>query len=678
MKKTKKLLAILLAMAVLTGVLMCAAYADEEDEPELLYSGTYNGGMWGIYDDGTLFISGEGKITSRGLWDHHKPLVKTIMFDEGITGIGDDLFSGFENLEYVLLPTTMSEFSPYNFNFCDNLAAYIVGEGSEYYANDGYGLLYTKDMETLVRVPSGTEYCEVPESVKRVGDYAFYACWNLDEVIFLGQRPEFGKDSFLYVEGLTALYYIDETWDGIQIGGVDWIGILGSGSCGEDTVWMATTDGMLEIYGNGAMSDFSAENPAPWHGLSDTVTSVIVYDGVTYIGDLAFEGLSGLGGVTVSATVEKIGKTPFVGCSNLSQILFTGEKPEMDADVFTGTGEVIVNFYTSRESWNGIREQEFTGAGVTWLGIIASQFDSDNIFWILTDDGSMVVTGEGDMPSFYDDGSAWQPYKELIKSLEFDDDIYQIGAEAFKDCVNLEYVKLGRSNWKLSDSAFEGCTSLEKVDGLEHVSDLGEAVFKNCESLKSVKLGSAIEFLRNDAFKGCKSLETVTLPSMLKEIWNNVFQGCESLKRIDIPTNVTWIGTYAFADCTSLTEINFRCAKPMFIFIEDGGTPTAFDGVTAAATYPEGDASWDGIEHVDFGENTHITWNGKAYAPIDLHIKGDVNGDNEVDNRDLVIVARHLVGFTLEDVLLYADMDDSGEVNNADLVLLARILVGLA
>ncbi len=57
---------------------------------------------------------------------------------------------------------------------------------------------------------------------------------------------------------------------------------------------------------------------------------------------------------------------------------------------------------------------------------------------------------------------------------------------------------------------------------------------------------------------------------------------------------------------------------------------------------------------------------------------GDVNQDGEIDNRDLIMIARYLVDlvtFNAEQMIL-ADFNEDGTINNTDLVLLSRFLVG--
>lgn len=72
-------------------------------------------------------------------------------------------------------------------------------------------------------------------------------------------------------------------------------------------------------------------------------------------------------------------------------------------------------------------------------------------------------------------------------------------------------------------------------------------------------------------------------------------------------------------------------------------------------------------------------WNalGGENSPIITQVAGDVNGDGELSNTDIVEAARYIVGLTefTDEQLSAADMDESGDVANADLVLLAKAAV---
>lgn len=59
-------------------------------------------------------------------------------------------------------------------------------------------------------------------------------------------------------------------------------------------------------------------------------------------------------------------------------------------------------------------------------------------------------------------------------------------------------------------------------------------------------------------------------------------------------------------------------------------------------------------------------------------IKGDVNGDGEVDSTDIVYLARYLAGwpdYTIDSVAV-ADFDNSGAIDSTDIVYFARYLAG--
>ena len=89
-----------------------------------------------------------------------------------------------------------------------------------------------------------------------------------------------------------------------------------SGYCGDDSdpesVSWTLTDGVLTISGNGAMADFSSQDNQPWKQQRNHITSVIVDQGITSIGNESFAGLSNVTKVTLADTVTKIGDRAFI------------------------------------------------------------------------------------------------------------------------------------------------------------------------------------------------------------------------------------------------------------------------------------------------------------------------------------------------------------------------------
>jgi hypothetical protein len=66
-----------------------------------------------------------------------------------------------------------------------------------------------------------------------------------------------------------------------------------------------------------------------------------------------------------------------------------------------------------------------------------------------------------------------------------------------------------------------------------------------------------------------------------------------------------------------------------------------------------------------------------VYADHDF-TSGDVNSDGNIDNADLILVARYVVSIDVNIDLLAADVNFDNSVSNTDIIMIARYLVGLA
>ena len=90
--------------------------------------------------------------------------------------------------------------------------------------------------------------------------------------------------------------------------------------CGDNVYW-ALSDGVLSISGNGDMYDFTVtaaatwEGTAPWFDNRAEISEVIVYDGVTSIGNEAFRGFLKLERVSIPDSLIRIGNSAFKACS---------------------------------------------------------------------------------------------------------------------------------------------------------------------------------------------------------------------------------------------------------------------------------------------------------------------------------------------------------------------------
>ena len=88
----------------------------------------------------------------------------------------------------------------------------------------------------------------------------------------------------------------------------------------DNLTWKLYEDGTLNISGTGAMKNYGYSNnrsPVFWN---TDVTSIVIEEGVTSIGNNAFYDCTSLTSVTIPGNVESIGESAFYYCDNLTDV----------------------------------------------------------------------------------------------------------------------------------------------------------------------------------------------------------------------------------------------------------------------------------------------------------------------------------------------------------------------
>lgn len=95
-----------------------------------------------------------------------------------------------------------------------------------------------------------------------------------------------------------------------------------SGKCGDNLYW-SYADDTLSITGTGDMYDYEADsaNASPWLLFRDSISQVVLPEGITYIGTHAFRQLPLLSEVTIPNAVEEIGNSAFAGCTAFGKVV---------------------------------------------------------------------------------------------------------------------------------------------------------------------------------------------------------------------------------------------------------------------------------------------------------------------------------------------------------------------
>ena len=101
-------------------------------------------------------------------------------------------------------------------------------------------------------------------------------------------------------------------------GGGGETGVVASGECGEYVTWELYNTGELIISGAGAMENYTGSGLATYAGYE--IKRVVIENGVTTVGNMAFAYQDSLVSVTIPESVVSIGKNAFIFCHSLSSI----------------------------------------------------------------------------------------------------------------------------------------------------------------------------------------------------------------------------------------------------------------------------------------------------------------------------------------------------------------------
>lgn len=128
----------------------------------------------------------------------------------------------------------------------------------------------------------------------------------------------------------------------------------------------------------------------------------------------------------------------------------------------------------------------------------------------------------------------------------------------------------------LADGLFEGA-DIQSITLSENLVELGARVFKDCEQLEEVKIPRSVEAVGEECFAGCTSLRSIATESA--SIGAYAFAGCYRLREITLGEGVDFIDSYAFGGALNLLFLRIE-AHPDSITIASN----AFDGVTEVYT----------------------------------------------------------------------------------------------
>ena len=211
------------------------------------------------------------------------------------------------------------------------------------------------------------------------------------------------------------------------------------------------------------------------------LTSIIITDSVTSIGDFAFENCSGLTSITIPDSVTSIGDHAFYNC--LTSITVSEN-----------------NKYFS--SLNGVLFNKDKTELITYP--IGNERTEYTIPDSVTSIGNFI---------FYNCSS--------LTSITIPDSVASIGNSAFYNCSSLTNIKLPDVIDIISGNTFRDCSSLLNIIIPDSVTAIKECAFYNCSNLTSITIPDSVASIENSAFYNCTSLKSITLNNPDCEISND-------------------------------------------------------------------------------------------------------------------------------------------------------------
>ena len=306
-----------------------------------------------------------------------------------------------------------------------------------------------------------------------------------------------------------------------------------------------------------------------------SLTSLIIPDSVTNIGDYAFSGCRSLTDIVIPDSVTNIGDYAFWNCGSLTNIVIPNS--------VTSIGDNAFEYCFSLSNL-------IIPDGVTSIG--------DGAFVGCTSLSSVVIP---DSVSCIGNNAFW--CCESLTDIVIPNSVTSIGESAFYECSSLTEVVIPDSVTSIGDKAFFCCRSLTDIvipesvvnlkgnpfcrwDGElkclspyfiydnkvlfdkdkskiiafrdknttsyvipDSVSCIGDRAFYRCSSLSSVVIPDSVTSIGKCAFRGCTSLTDIVIPDCVTSIEDGAFSGCESMTNLVIPDGITSIGDSAFYEC---------------------------------------------------------------------------------------------------------------------------------
>jgi len=545
-------------------------YTNAIDTDIASYRTSASGEVGYSVDGDTLYITGGGFIADyeagKAPWTEEAADVTTLVIGDGISAIGEYAFYGLEKLKTVTILGNIAAVGDYAFEG----TAFV--NDTELWESD---TLYIGG--TLIKARKNDDgIYNMDANTARVSTGAFDGTGV--KVIYYGGN----KAGYLAIHNIDALSDIQAVYEGESVNYL----------FDEDT-------GVLRVFGTGVTHTFDSKSTnTPYYRFKDKVTSIVVEEGITglgnylakgfnkvtsvtlpegltsigtacfsghrfesivlpetleTIGNYAFEAVTTLRSIDIPASVTALNRYAFDGCSSLATVTGGEGITAMGQGVFRNTA-ILTNADTSK----GI----FTIANT----IAVAFATSDNCYTIPKNIKTVAINAfSGKTVSSVNFGGSEDEWKAMnigtgnepltSAKVSFGAGVYWEFNESTGTLRIYGNGPMGNYNPNIGNYTpwYDYNEQIKSVVIEEGVTTIGDRVFRQCTNLTKATVPEGITYIGTGAFE-LTALEEFTFPSTVTTMKNYVFYGTK-LKTVVIPKTLSSLGTHLFTSCTELESI---------------------------------------------------------------------------------------------------------------------------
>lgn len=278
--------------------------------------------------NGTLTISGKGKVTNNN-WIDFKEQIKKVIIEEGVINIPFKSFYGCSNLIEASMANSVQEMGSSAFRDCVALEEITFSKKIKVIPD--YAFQKCTNLQKII----------IPDNVKEIQDEVFYGCTKLKDIQMSKKIENVKKGAFIN----TAFFKNDDNWkNGVLY--CDSVLVSSNTDVSRNvTVREGTRVIAAEAFENSRLSKVIL--PESMITIGDyafyyckLLQEIVAEPGLRYIEEYAFNGDSLLSKVQLPDTVEKIERAAFAECERIVNFNTPSHLTKIGNEAFVGCGSL--------------------------------------------------------------------------------------------------------------------------------------------------------------------------------------------------------------------------------------------------------------------------------------------------------------------------------------------------